>query len=201
MFVQSREMKLERLMSLPEDSHAKTFPQQGKRLVSMGSELDYFLKSFDCLARFDQDTQSWKTAQTCLLVTGEVGQGAPHERERVYIIATDANCGIRSNGVKLFFGRRFTCSAETAQIIAYDYHKGKLQSGWSFRDKRGWVVYDPKSVWTEAWNEKLSQLCSVDDGLPCGLSTATSERFGNSVVPQIPELIGRAIIESMRKAA
>lgn len=128
------------------------------------------------------------------------GLGAPHGRERVWIIATDARSAVRLKRVQLFLGRRFTRSSEVAAVIAYDHQKGKLQSGWSFRDQRGRVVYDPQSVWAEAWDDKLSLLCSLDDGLPAGLSTATSERFGNSVVPQIPELIGRAILEARAAA-
>lgn len=124
------------------------------------------------------------------------GLGAPHDRERVWIIATDASGSVGLKRRQLFLGRRFTRSAEVAAIVAYDHHKGKLQSGWTFRDQRGRVVHDPQSVWPEAWNEKLSQLCSLDDGLPAGLSTATSERFGNSVIPQIPRLIGHAILQA-----
>lgn len=124
------------------------------------------------------------------------GLGAPHNRERVWIIATDASRPIGINWSQLFFGRRFTRSEKVAAIIAYDHQKGKLQSGWSFRNQRGRTVYDPQSTWPEAWDDKLSQICSMDDGLPAGLATATSERFGNSVIPQIPGLIGYAILEA-----
>lgn len=133
-------------------------------------------------------------------VVPAAGLGAPHERERVWIIATNASRKVRWDGLELFLGRRLTRTEEIAAVVAHDYEKGTLQSGWSFRDQRGRVVHDPKSVWPEAWDDKLSQICSLDDGLPAGLSTHTSERFGNSVIPQIPQLIGRAILEARAAA-
>jgi len=39
-----------------------------------------------------------------------------------------------------------------------------------------------------------SRFCSADDGIPCRV--ARLEALGNAVVPQIPELIGRAILEA-----
>lgn len=58
--------------------------------------------------------------------------------------------------------------------------------------------------WTETtasfrdWWKVESDICRVDDGLPRGLDKDRRERIkqlGNTVVPQIPELIGRAIIK------
>ncbi|MCY1741205.1 DNA cytosine methyltransferase [Ensifer sp. SL37] len=129
------------------------------------------------------------------------GLGAPHERERVYIIASDPIRTVWRQGIELFLGRWHTRTAKAAAVVAYDYQEGKLQSGWRFRDQRGRTVHDPQSVWPEAWDDKLSQICGLDDGLPAGLATDTSERFGNSVVPHIPKLIGHAILEIERIAA
>lgn len=133
------------------------------------------------------------------------GLGAPHERERVWIIATDASCAVGQLRFELFLGRRFTRTGEAAAVVADDYRVRELQSGWRFTDQRGRTLHDPEHAWPETWVEKLSQLRRMDDGLPAGLATQTAERFGNSVVPYIPELIGRAILESrmatQRKAA
>ncbi|MFN4296782.1 MAG: DNA cytosine methyltransferase [Brevundimonas sp.] len=133
------------------------------------------------------------------------GLGAPHERERVWIIATDARCPLEQQRSKLFFGRRFTRAGQAAAVVANDYCERELQSGWRFTDQWGRTLYDPERAWPETWIEKLSQLRGVDDGLPGGLATQTARQFGNSVVPHIPELIGRAILaaeaEVSRKAA
>lgn len=127
------------------------------------------------------------------------GLGAPHDRERVWIIATDSSSPLEQQRLRLFFGRRFTRTAEAAEVIAYDYVERELQSGWRFTNKRGRVVYDPQSAWPETWHDKLTQIRCVDDGLSAGLSTQTSKRFGNTVIPQIPEMIGYAILESLKE--
>lgn len=121
------------------------------------------------------------------------GLGAPHDRERVWIIATDASSG--QQGGEPLLGRRFTRTAETAAVVAYDYRERELQPGWRFVDQRGRIVHDPEHAWPETWVQKLSELRSVDDGLSDGLSQQTASRFGNTVIPQIPKIIGHAILE------
>lgn len=125
------------------------------------------------------------------------GLGAPHDRERVWIIATDASRPLQQHRCELFLGRRFTRSGEAAAVVADHYRQRELQPGWCFTDQRGGVVYDPEQAWPETWVDKLAQICGLDDGLPAGLATETSMRFGNSVVPHIPQLIGTAILESL----
>lgn len=127
------------------------------------------------------------------------GLGAPHERERVWIIASDPSCG-KQRGAPLL-GRRFTRTGQAAQIVADHYCERELQSGWCFTDKRGRVVYHPEHAWPETWVGKLSQLRGLDDGLSRGLAQQTAARFGNTVIPQIPELIGHAILASLRQEA
>jgi hypothetical protein len=48
--------------------------------------------------------------------------------------------------------------------------------------------------WDTPWPRFLADLCGVDDGLRGGLDKAGFEHLGNAVVPQIPEIIGRAIL-------
>lgn len=127
------------------------------------------------------------------------GLGAPHNRERIWIIATDASRW--QQGCLLFLGRRGTCTEKIAAIIANNYRKRELQSGWSFIDQWGRIIYDPQWAWSETWIEKLHTICSMDDGVPNGMAIQTAKRFGNAVVPQIPELIGNAILASLREAA
>lgn len=130
------------------------------------------------------------------------GLGAPHVRERVWIVATDASSEFQEERRhQLYLGRRFTRSGEAAAIVADHYCERELQPGWVFADQRGRIVHDPEQTWTEGWVEKLSSLRSMDDGVPAGLATAAAHRFGNTVVPQIPELIGNAILAASRERA
>jgi site-specific DNA-cytosine methylase len=54
--------------------------------------------------------------------------------------------------------------------------------------------------WNEPWLEVAARLCTLDDGLPTGLVRPKGWRvnslkaLGNAVVPQIPEILGRAIM-------
>lgn len=55
-------------MLLPEDSPAKTFQQLGlERELLMEKEVPYGGKCYDLLASYDQNTQSLKMSQACLL--------------------------------------------------------------------------------------------------------------------------------------
>lgn len=55
-----------------------------------------------------------------------------------------------------------------------------------------------ESYWQENWIQVAASLCRVDDGLPSwmvGHRTKRLKALGNAVVPQIVEIIGRAIIQ------
>ena len=64
-------------MSLREDSRAKISALQGpcglRQAAYMRRDRDYGSSTPDSFASFDLDTQSWRTYQTCLLETGELG--------------------------------------------------------------------------------------------------------------------------------
>lgn len=48
--------------------------------------------------------------------------------------------------------------------------------------------------WDRHWETALSELRGLDDGLP--RSVASTDGYRNAVVPQIPEMIGHAILEA-----
>jgi DNA (cytosine-5)-methyltransferase 1 len=48
------------------------------------------------------------------------------------------------------------------------------------------------------WDETSPKLCRMDDGIPHRVDR--TEGLGNAVVPQIPELIGNAILQSLEAA-
>jgi len=90
--------------------------------------------------------------------------GAPHDRDRVWIIAyADQN----GPGTRLQLTERV-------------------------RAQRQSCVWEPFRAANFAVRvQELATLCGNDDGLPEELGA-----YGNAVVPQIPEIIGRAILEA-----
>lgn len=88
--------------------------------------------------------------------------GAPHERDRVWIVAHAASePGVHEPNVE-----------ETAQRLRDDLDTWRA---------------DP-------WDETRPRVCRVEDGLPDRVDR--TEQLGNAVVPQIPELIGHAILDA-----
>jgi DNA (cytosine-5)-methyltransferase 1 len=111
-------------------------------------------------------------------------------------------------------------------IVAYANSKWQLQPQGCEPEQRGWVgngcgdasdadqpgpqerqrqaVERSIGNWNEPWLEAAIRLCSLDDGIPGRLVQPRGWRVnalkaaGNSVVPQIVEQIGRAIMESSK---
>lgn len=92
------------------------------------------------------------------------GVGAPHRRERIWIVAYTNNIGCEGS----------ECEAIQRQPIQSWEFKGGYQE---WRD--GWPISAPK-------------VCGVANGIPN--RTHRLRALGNAVVPQIPEIIGRAIM-------
>jgi len=99
--------------------------------------------------------------------------GAPHERDRIWIVAYP-------NGKRR--GQHNRSALAIPQIVA------------GCSDHLG----DPN--WKTPWEQVLEEVCGVDDGLRGRLDKLGYHHLGNAVVPQIPELIGHAILQSMKEA-
>ena len=102
--------------------------------------------------------------------------GASHERDRVWIIAHPAEVNgseADSQGIQLL-AERIILECGKARSSAFCEHEG-----------RSTIRLDGEPA-----------LCGKDDGVSYSLVQSQLERYGNAVVPQIPELIGRAILAS-----
>jgi DNA (cytosine-5)-methyltransferase 1 len=94
--------------------------------------------------------------------------GAPHRRERLWIIANARSAGLQGHagdGKKIALGTTTFRSAASADLL-------------SGKD-------------TAAWWQSEPGIRRVVDGVPAFVDRITC--LGNAVVPQIPEMIGRAI--------
>jgi DNA (cytosine-5)-methyltransferase 1 len=127
--------------------------------------------------------------------------GACHLRERIWIVATNTNYTGRQrkdapqpkgrgNKIKLI-GADDSSDSDNFRLWK-PFATTEEQSEWwaeataSFRDR--WQVESP--------------ICRMDARIPPGLDKDRKERIkqlGNSLLPQIPELIGRAIVEHETK--
>lgn len=98
--------------------------------------------------------------------------GAPHTRERVWILAYPK--GIRCEGNEIFSPN---CESFRERVYAQSIRSGGLQK-W-----QGWAL-EPG-------------VCRVADGIPS--RTHRLRAIGNAVVPQIVEAIGKMILEVERE--
>ena len=140
--------------------------------------------------------------------------GACHLRERIWIVAhpcserrqqksesshgDEKKNGEKKNNLIKCNGKsnvKRTISRDVADPAHSDY----------FRLWKAFATEKEKSQWWSKatssfrnWWQVKSPICRVDDGLFKGLDKNRKERIkqlGNAVLPQIPELIGRAIVE------
>jgi DNA (cytosine-5)-methyltransferase 1 len=121
--------------------------------------------------------------------------GAPHPRSRVWIVAYPS--GSRLEGL-------WCTSGIEAEITharrANDAANASFVEGLHRMGKRGLgAVLDAshhRPAWAgQQWPETQPLLYRVDDGVPDRVDRTSA--LGNAVVPQIPELIGRAIMRAI----
>ena len=124
--------------------------------------------------------------------------GAPHERDRVWIVAYTSCAGLE---------RLWSAFGNAAEITDAGCHIARanaekiqrlhgIQHGWLRPVANG---MDIRPAWAgQQWPEAEPLLCRVDDGIPNRVGRTAA--LGNAVVPQIPELIGRAILQAELRA-
>jgi len=105
--------------------------------------------------------------------------GLPHERQRAWVVAYPTEVG------RIVFGDQTPLGANLRSVshpLAPLGHRWKRETGGHSLERVGWSV-EP-------------DICGSNDGLPSGLDKSRIGALGNAVVPQIPELIGRAILQA-----
>ena len=114
--------------------------------------------------------------------------GAPHIRDRIWIVAYPDESGRPVQ-------RLVTCTGKSTGYGHYAVER-ELQPGWCFRHvwRRPFHGGSNFMGWRQDWRDRLSTLCRMDDGISRRLDDV--KHCGNALVPDIPELIGRAILEA-----
>ena len=102
--------------------------------------------------------------------------GAPHERERVFIVAYSASERCQANEV---FARGSLETASTKQASRIRHWPGRAESRGALPNRVRWMPD--------------SELCRVVDGLPDELDRYRV--LGNAVVPQVAQWLGERIME------
>ena len=109
--------------------------------------------------------------------------GAPHHRGRVWIIAYSNE--IRRPGQELF--------AHLEHEIQAGCKWTPSSYGQKWRHVERWLKSPDAD---HLWEATDREACRVDDGVRSRLDRHDIAALGNAVVPQIPEMIGRAILEA-----
>jgi DNA (cytosine-5)-methyltransferase 1 len=106
--------------------------------------------------------------------------GLPHERQRAWLVAYPAEVG------RIVFGHSAP-GATYQRSIPHSF--GSFEHRWKREDGR-------HSMERVGWSVKPA-IRGSNDGLPTELDKSRVGALGNAVVPQIPELIGRAILAAI----
>lgn len=131
------------------------------------------------------------------LVVGAVHAGAPHRRQRCWLIAADASQG----GCQPIRQSELSASGSEPRANPERRSPGNpdgsgLEIG---QGQRGHAIQELApalgtvlDAWPQ-WNGGPGAIGRVDDGLPKGLARRQIAAYGDAVVPQIAEAIGRSM--------
>lgn len=124
--------------------------------------------------------------------------GSPQERDRVWIVAYSDEREREDGRASALRWRQSGSPQSSSPGIDPDADdQGELQPGWCFRHLWGRPVHrgEGSDTWRTNWLDRLGALCRVVDGVSRRLDE--SRPLGNAVLPQIPELIGLALSQSL----
>lgn len=130
--------------------------------------------------------------------------GSPQERDRIFIVAHAHGrkpTGRQEPGAfSIRWGLKRPQKGSGVRSDPNSHGQGELQPGWCFRYLGGRPVHrgTGSHEWRTNWLDRLMSFCGMADGLSRRLDE--SKPLGNAVIPQIPEMIGRAILAHEARA-
>ncbi len=125
--------------------------------------------------------------------------GAPHGRDRIWITLADASQFKQSPGSRSPLGWWLWSPSQIEEARNADGY-WKLEPPRLLGNIRRWVddATRSRTWWTRDWETQFETFRRMDDGLPDGLDRASNEgalkALGNSVLSQITEILGRAVV-------
>ena len=123
--------------------------------------------------------------------------GAPHVRDRIWIVAyPDARQQSNGSISSVRRGLKGKGKGKGERHHADSDSQWEQKPGWCFREvwRRPFHGGSNLMGWREHWRDRLGALCRMDDGVSRRLDEA--KPCGNSLLPDIPELIGKAIMQA-----
>lgn len=122
--------------------------------------------------------------------------GAPHQRDRIWIVAHAQRDGFGAGRAGRFadsFSRiRNKTRGDFADAKCAGLSNGDAKTKWESQPES--ARENGPNCW-KAWPDEPA-LCGVDDGISYLVERVRA--LGNSLIPQIPEMIGRAIMDSLK---
>lgn len=160
----------------------------------------------DVLADLESEGYSTRT-----FVVPACAVGAPHRRDRLWIVGYAEHHGQPSTKKRRIFTQtnddnpqreEKTCQFEGSTCVrgrvASDTNNFGCEGG-EFQTLQGQPTFSRESTrrieeWRKGWPISTPRICGVDDGIPD--RTHRIKSLGNAVIPQIPEMIGNAILQA-----
>lgn len=128
--------------------------------------------------------------------------GAPHRRDRVWIVANKLNArlqgGEQAEGTGHTGQRGGDGKDEAQDFNAQDSISkrsgGGMESSGQVLERKSSKIKNERPDWSKHWFEVATRLCRVDDGIPRRLDrNSRLKALGNAIVPQVAEQILKAI--------
>lgn len=146
---------------------------------------------------FDLETKGYEVQP---IVIPACAVNAPHKRSRVWIIAYSKHVGRntitqqRGDGKAVFQGKKGAVS--TGEFKGVDALTSFANAASTGLERKDWHQQAlPQFAGFSGW-EAMPRVCGGDNGISKRVDRIKA--LGNAVVPQIPELLGHAIIEVIK---